>query len=445
METIASWIWNPLLSLIYIEIGIIVLLITGFAAWRHIIPALPALWKNRHQHSHTIEHERHITPWQAFLTALGAGIGVGNIAGVSTAIHLGGPGALFWMWVSALVGMSFRMCSVWLTQQYQGKDPDNLLYATPMAYLESTMKGLWAWIPAALAGLLLVKGFLTANLIQSNSVAHALQDELGASTLAIAFLLASGVAFVILGGMKKIVDASLVITPWMVTAYLGAGIIVLLSDPFRTVSTLGMVFGHAFSPYSAASGVIGYGVFQTIQFGISRGIFDHGSGMGISPFLHASNQGNPRENAFLAATVPVAETLVVSTITGLVVLSIGNWTQHNGAFLTTSSFESFYGDVGQILIMACLVVFAFTTMINWSYYAERCFQYLGGNNLVKFRWMFIFVTFCGPFFPVKFVWATGDVMIALVIIFHLFPLLYLVIIHRKEIQEDLGIITQEAD
>ncbi len=427
-----------MLSFIYLEMGLLVLILTGFAGWRYVIPALPAIWNKRYQQPEQAhDHERHIPPWRAFFTALAASVGVGNLAGVGTAIHLGGPGALFWMWVSALAGLSFRMCSVWLGLRYQGNDPESPLYATPMAYIKPFVIGSWAWVPAALAVLLMVKGFLTANLIQSNSVAHALQDELGLSNLLVAVSMAGLVAFVIMGGMRKIVDYSVTITPWMMLLYVGASLFILLSDPTRTMSILDLVVDHAFTPYSAAGGVIGYGVLQSLQFGVSRGIFSHASGIGVAPFLHASNHYSDRDNAFLAAFVPMVDTLIICSMTGLVVLSIGNWTEDNGAFLTTSAFQSFYGDTGKILIIACLVVFSFTTVINWAYYAERCFQFLGGQNVFMFRWSFILVTFCGPFFPVKIIWSAADIIIGLVIILHLFPLLYVILLHRKAINNAL--------
>ncbi len=438
MEYIARLLWNPILSLLYIEIGVLVLFLTGFIAWRRVIPALPSIWKNRHtQHKQETDHERYISPVQGFFTALGASIGVGNIAGIGTAIHLGGPGALFWVWVSALVGMSFRMCSAWLAMYYQGNDHKDVAYATPMAYLRR-LAPRWSWVPVALAALLMTQGFIASNLIQSNSVAHALKNELGISSIVVALLMSILVSIVILGGMQKIVGFSVTVTPWMVIAYLAGGVVILLSDPRHTLEILGLVFKHAFTPYSAAGGVIGYSVLQSIQFGTSRGVFSHASGIGVAPFLHASNHFSRRDNAFLAAFVPVVDTLVVCTVTGLVVLCVGDWHRNNGAFLTSSAFRSYYGTIGTLLIMSCIVVFAFTTMINWAYYAERCYQYLGGKKIKPFRWIFILVTFCGPFLPVRMIWSAADIIIGCVITIHLFPLLSLILYHRKSLVKELG-------
>lgn len=441
MDVIASWIWNPLLSFFYLEVGVLFLIFTGFVAWRRSWRGVRRAFSAPKE----VSHGRYITPTRAFVTALGASVGIGNLAGVGTAIHLGGPGALFWMWVSALVGMSFRMCSTYFAMRYRPASSDDPTFATPMAYLERFCRGPFAWLPAALAGLIMIKGFLTANLIQSNSVAHALQNDVGFSNLAVAVLMAAAVAVVVLGGVKRIVDFSVQITPWMVLIYVGAGLLILLANPATTWASLQSVFHHAFTPYSVAGGVAGYTVMQGLQYGISRGVFSHGAGIGVEPFLHASNTGNPAQNALIAAFVPVVDTLIVCTITGLVVLSSGYWLEWNGAFLTTQAYQSAYGNTGKLLIVLCLVVFAFTTIINWSYYAERCFQYLGGAKIHIFRWIFIAVTFCGPFLPVKLVWSLGDIMIALVLLLHLLPLTYITLRHLDEMRRDFASVGKADD
>lgn len=433
METIASWIWNPVLSFLYIEIGLLILFLTGFLAWKKIWFFVPTLFKKKNSalKAHREQHARYISPWQGFFTALAASVGVGNLAGVGTAIHLGGPGALFWMWVSAIVGMSFRYCSTWMAMRYQPSDPKHRLYGTPMAYLEHFFKGKLRWIPAAFALFILMNGLITANLIQSNSVAHALQNEIDNSALIVAIVMATLVGFVILGGLRKIVDSCIMITPALIGLYVSAGIIVLVSDPIATANVFNLVFTHAFNPYSAAGGVVGYTVLQTIQFGISRGIFSHGSGLGLAPFLQASNSHPPQVNASFAALVTVIDTLIICTITGVVILLNGDWHTLNGALLTTTSFSATFGAFGKSLIIICLLVFSFTTIISWSYYAERCFQYLGGKKLLDFRWFFIAVTFAGPFFPVKLIWSIADILIALVLILHLFPLIYIVLVNKE--------------
>jgi AGCS family alanine or glycine:cation symporter len=439
LELLAGWIWGPFLSYFYLVAGVLLIILSGAVAFRRVWGAAVDLFKRpaSADTGTSSDHPRHISPARGFVTALAASVGVGNVAGVATALHLGGPGALFWIWVSALVGMSFRMCSTWLAQRHQPQSADHPAYATPMAYLEPYYKGSWRWIPVALALLLLVKGFITANLIQSNSVAHALENEFAASHLIVATLMAGAVAAVILGGVKSIVNYSVQISPLMLLVYLGTGMLILLADPARSLAALQQVFAHAFAPYAVAGGAIGYSVMQTIQYGVSRGIFSHGSGLGIAPFLQAANAGDRKQNALLAALVPLVDSLLVCTVTGLVVLSSGLWQEWNGAYLTAAAFEHSLGETGRVLVVLSLVLFAFTTVVNWAYYAERCFVYLGGHSLWKFRLGFIAVTFCGPLFPVKPIWFLGDLLIAAVLLIHLLPLIQLTLLHSRDIQREL--------
>ena len=434
METLAAWIWNPLLSLIYLEVGLLFLFLTGAVAFRRTLRSFRNTWKTN---SHPSEGRR-ISHRQAFFSALAAGVGVGNLAGVATAIHLGGPGALFWMWISALVGTSFRMSSTYLAIKYGPKDPNSPLFATPMAYLERFLEKPWRHrIPLLLASLILIKGIVTANLIQANSVAHALSNDFGFSHALVAVLLSGAVILVVVGGIRQIVQYSMAIAPWMLVGYLLLGLFVLLSEPTKTVAAISSVFQYAFYPYAVGGGVAGYTVLRTMQFGISRGIFSHGSGMGIAPFLQGANNDHPAHGAFMAVVVPLVDTLVICTITGLVILSQGSWPDWTGAFLTVTSFQAVLGGAGKGLVIAALVIFAFTTIINWAYFSERCFEYLGGKNILAYRWFFAAVTFCGPFFPVAFIWSVGDVLIGLIIITHLLPLTYIVLRLRPIIMKDL--------
>ena len=295
METLASWLWNPVLSLIYIEIGLLFLLATRAAAWRGFYNEICELWRGRREDASSDGGE--VSHRHAFYAALAASVGVGNLAGVGTAIHLGGPGALFWMWVSALLGMSFRMSSVFWAVTLARRDRKSNLFATPMFYLVELIREDGKWLASGLALLLMIKGMVTANLIQANSVAHAITNEFGASTLIVALLLGSAVALVVVGGYKSILRFSSAMAPWMIAGYLLSGWAILLFTPAETLQALWSVFYYAFEPYSIVGGVAGYAVLQTMQFGISRGIFSHGSGIGIAPFWQGANRGDPAQSA----------------------------------------------------------------------------------------------------------------------------------------------------
>ena len=197
------------------------------------------------------------------------------------------------------------------------------------------------------------------------------------------------------------------------------------------------MFTYAFEPYSIIGGVTGYAVLEALQYGISRGIFSHGSGIGITPFWQGANRDHPSRSAFMAAAIPVVDTLVICTTTGLVVLTAGKWLDLTGAYLTVTSFADFLGAGGRVLVTACLVTFAYTTIINWAHFAERCFVYLGGTEIGRFRLFFAGATFVGPFLPLRPLWAMGDVLIGLMLICHLLPLTYIVIRHTGVMRIDL--------
>ena len=435
METLASLLWNPLLALIYLELGVLFLVVTRAAAWRRMFGEVRAVLSNGRGTGQ--QSDGNIPHYQAFFATLAASVGVGNLAGVGTAIHLGGPGALFWMWISALLGMSLRMSSAYWAVKLARRGDRADLFASPMLYMVSLLGERWKWLASGLALLLLIKGVVTANLIQANSVAHAISGEIGVSNLLVATLLGTAVVVVVVGGYKSVLRVSTTIAPWMILGYLLGGWTILLFQPTKTLEALGSVFYYAFEPYSIIGGVTGYAVLEALQYGISRGIFSHGSGIGITPFWQGANRDHPSRSAFMAAAVPVVDTLVICTTTGLVVLTAGKWLDLTGAYLTVTSFADFLGAGGRVLVTACLVTFAYTTIINWAHFAERCFEYLGGTEIGRFRLFFAGATFVGPFLPLRPLWAMGDVLIGLMLICHLLPLTYIVIRHTRVMRIDL--------
>jgi AGCS family alanine or glycine:cation symporter len=432
MALLAKILWNPFLCVVYLALGALFVVVTFGVAWRRAGPVLTSAWGS----SGKPRQQNQLGHREAFLAALAASVGVGNLAGVATALHLGGPGALFWMWVSALVGMHFRMAATYFAIKHQPKDPDDLAYATPMAYLERFFERA-PWLPRVVATLLLLTGVINANLIQSNSVGHTLTRDFGISPSVVGVALAVPVGAVILGGLRSIVDVSARLAPWLLLAYVGAGLVVLGADPAGTGDTLRSVFRHAFHPYPAAGGLAGYAVAATLQFGVSRGIFSHGSGMGMAPFFQAANSDHPARGAFMAAVVPVVDTLVVCTITALVILSNGFWQFWTGAHLTVSAFASALGAPGKLLVFVCLLVFAFTTVVSWAHFSERCYEYLGGTRRLGYRLCFCGVTLIGPFLPVAWVWSLGDVLIGLLLLMHLVPLTMIVLRKLPEMRADL--------
>jgi AGCS family alanine or glycine:cation symporter len=424
--------WNPFLSLFYIEMGILFLVLTRAVAWRKGIRNFLSTWKrDANDEPGIISHRK------AFLASLAATVGVGNLAGVGTAIHLGGPGALFWMGVSGALGMSFRMVSTYMSIKHQPPNPSDRVFATPMSYLNKHLTRPWLWLSTALAGLILIKGQIVANVIQSNSVNHAIQKDLHFSTVPVACFLAIAVGLVTIGGMKRIVSVSALFAPWMILAYVCAGGYILVSNPMGTLETIRSVMRYAFTPYAATGGITGYAVVQAMQFGVSRGVFSHASGIGVAPFLQGANRDHPTRAAFMAAFTPFVDTVIICTVTGLVVLQDNHWLEFTGGYLTTHAFYNSLGAGGYALVVGCLTVFAFTTIIGWAYCSEKCFLYLGGKNLRIYRWVFIAITFSGPFLPVPFVWSMADILIGLMLVVHLLPLTYILVRQIRATTRDL--------
>lgn len=276
------------------------------------------------------------------------------------------------------------------------------------------------------------------NLVQANSVAHAVHNRFGVPNSVIAVLLTVCVGLVILGGLTKIVNYCSTIAPVAIVVYVLTGLLVLISHPGQAINALGQVFSYAFVPSSVVGGVAGYTVLQAMQFGVSRGIFSHMSGMGTSAFLQAANKDTPAKGAFMSAMAPFVDTIIICTITGLVILSGDSWKHQTGAYLTASSFEAGLGFFGQIVVVASLVIFALTTILGFAHIAERCFKYLGGVNFFYYRIFFLVVIFLAPFLDLRFVWSLSDIIIAMIIIFHLIPLLFITIRNREKMCKDLN-------
>lgn len=434
IDTLAKWIWDPLLSLVYLEIGVIFLIVTRAMAWRKSFRVCARVIRT----DSSPTGDRLIPHGKALISAIAATVGIGNLAGVGTAIHLGGPGALFWMWMSALFGMSYRMASTYFAAKCQPADTSSPLFATPMAYLEKYMKGRWRFIPVLVAGLILAKGLVLYNLVQSNSLAHALYSRFDVPNIATAALLTCFVAMVVLGGLRRIVGLASAVVPWVIVLYVMAGLLILLLHPSLALKALGQVFHYAFRPYAVVGGLAGTAVLRSMQFGVSRGIFSHMSGEGVASFFQGANKEPPEMSALMAAITPFVDTVVICSITGLVILCGSDWQHETGAYLTSKSFESGLGIAGQAVVVCSLATFAFTTIVAFAHISERCYEYLGGKERLVYRLVFLSVTFLGPFAKLAFVWSLSDIIIAVLIASHLLPLLYVTLLNFRQFSEDLG-------
>ena len=364
----------------------------------------------------------------ALATSLSATLGTGNIAGVATAIYLGGPGALVWMWLAAIVGMATRYSEVVLAVRYRRQDSLGRYIGGPMYYIREGLGPRFRWLAAAFALFGMIAGFGIGNSVQANSVADGMEDVLGVPRLVTGLVLAVLVALVILGGIRRVAHVASALVPFMAVAYLVTGLIVLLAHAPQLPAALALTFESAFTGTSATGGFAGATVWAAIRFGIARGVFSNEAGLGSAPMAHASAMtDSPVRQGSIAMVGTFIDTLVVCSITGLAIIVTGAWESGvDGAPLSALAFSSTFGEFGETLVVLGLAIFAFTTLLGWSVYGERCFQYLfGDRSLLAFRLLWVLVVPIGAMASLELVWTAADIMNALMALPNLIALLLL--------------------
>ena len=375
--------------------------------------------------------EGDISHFQALMTALAATVGTGNIVGVATAIATGGPGALFWMWMTGLVGMATKYSEALLSVKYRTTDGRGDQCGGPMYYLANGIRTKWLGrgLGFFFAVFATVASFGIGNMVQSNSVADALHNSFGLQKSVTGVILAVAAGLVILGGIQSIGRFTGAFVPFMIGAYmLGSGLI-LIKFAGEIPAALALVFESAFSGTAAVGGFAGAAVRQAIRFGVARGIFSNESGLGSAGIAAAAAQTRePVRQALVSMTQTFIDTIVVCSFTGLTILVTGTWEQGlNGAPLTAAAFShGLPGEWGGYIVTISLAMFAFSTMLGWSYYGEKSIEYLMGERaIVPYRVLFIFGIFFGALRSLDFVWTVSDVMNGLMALPNLVGLLLL--------------------
>lgn len=373
------------------------------------------------------EAEGDITHFQALMTALAATVGTGNIAGVATAIAAGGPGALFWMWVTALFGMATKYAEAVLAVRFRVTSPDGTMSGGPMYYLSHGLGQRWLGI--AFAFFTAIAAFGIGNMVQSNSVADAMEASFHVDPVVTGIVLAGFTALVIIGGIYTIARTATALVPVMVVFYLLASGVVLVIN-FHTIPEVAqLILVHAFSPTAAAGGFMGATVAQTIRWGVARGVFSNESGLGSSPIAAAAARTrDPVRQALVSMTQTFIDTIVVCSFTGFAIISTGLWTSGNtGAELTTLAFSrSLPGESGGIIVALGLILFAYSTILGWCYYGEKSVEYLFGPKAIKpYRVLFVIMVAVGAFLKLNIVWTFSDIMNGLMAIPNLIGLVLL--------------------
>jgi len=364
------------------------------------------------------EDEGEISHFQALSAALSATIGTGNIAGVGTAIALGGPGAVFWMWITALFGMGLKYCEALLSLNFRTIHEDGSVSAGPMYYIE---KGLGQkWLAVLFAFFAVVASFGIGNMVQANSVAEPALNSFGIPKLATGITLGVLTLLVIIGGIKRIGQVASKLVPFMALFYIISALLIIILNIDKIGSAFSVIFAHAFTPSSAAGGFAGATVAQALRFGVARGVFSNEAGLGSAPIAHgAAKTKEPVREGLVAMVGPFIDTIVICTMTALVIVITSSYELSDaagkgltGAVLTSTAFNTGLdmGNAGQYIVSLGIIFFAFSTIISWSYYGDRSIEYLLGEKAVlPYRIIYCILIPVGAYMKIGFVWNFSDV------------------------------------
>lgn len=408
LNSLSAFIWGPFTLTLLLGVGVYLTVGLKFIPWRKTIPyAFGLLVKGRRAGG-----KGEIPPFQALMTAMSATIGTGNIAGVATAIFLGGPGAIFWMWITALIGMATKYAEAVLAVKYRQTDASGKYVGGPMYYIKNGLAPHWAWLAFLFALFGAIAAFGIGNMVQSNSVADALHSNFSVSTHITGAVIALLAGLVILGGIKRIGAVAGKLVPLMAIAYIAGSLVIIIANINQVPGALRVIADSAFNGAAAAGGFAGAGIMLAIQMGVARGIFSNEAGLGSAPIAHAAAQtDNPVRQGIIGMLGTFIDTIIVCTMTALVIIISGVWTSgETGAGLSSLA----YGNAlpfGEYIITFGLVVFAFTTILGWSYYGERCAEYIFGAKIIlPYRIVWIVAVFIGASQKVNFIWLLADVM-----------------------------------
>ncbi|HFI2471878.1 TPA: alanine/glycine:cation symporter family protein [Streptococcus suis] len=434
MQNINNLVWGPPLLLLLVGTGVYLTLRLGVFQ----IGKLPTAFRLIFSSDQSGQGD--VSSFAALCTALAATVGTGNIVGVATAITTGGPGALFWMWVAAFFGMATKYAEGFLAIKYRTKDANGQAAGGPMHYITLGMGQKWK----PLAVFFAISGVLVALLgmgtfSQVNSIASSMSASFGLAPQLVSIVTAISIAFFIFGGIEKISDVSTKIVPFMAILYILASVTVLALHWEQLLPTLALVFKSAFTPAAAVGGFVGATVQQAIQRGIARGVFSNESGLGSAPIAAAAAKSdNPVEQGLISMTGTFIDTLIICTLTGLTILVTGQWSVEGlaGAPLTQAAFASVFGQPGALALTISLVLFAYTTILGWSYYGERCIEFLfGTKSILPYRLVFVAMVALGGFLKLDLIWTIADIVNGLMALPNLIALLALSPVIIKETRQ----------
>lgn len=424
LEQVSGVVWGPAMLALLLGTGLFLTIGLRGMPIRRIGYGLRQILLGRHAGD---QDEGEITPFQALSTSLSATIGTGNIGGVATAIALGGPGAVFWMWMTALVGMATKYAEALLAVKYREVDEEGRYVGGPMYYIKNGLSGRWKWLGTLFALFAMVAAFGIGNTVQANAVADVVETNLAISPWITGVILAVLVFMVIIGGIRRIAQLTEKLVPLMALIYILGALAVILWNLPDVPAALTQIVSDAFTGSAASGGFAGAGVWAVIRFGVARGIFSNEAGLGSAPIAHAAARTNdPVRQGTVGMMGTFIDTIVVCTMTALVIVLTGAWqTGESGAGLTSLAFgEGIPG--GNWVVTLGMLLFAFTTIVAWSYYGERCAEFLFGVGVIMpYRYLWVVLLVVGAVANLELIWLIADVLNALMAIPNLIALLAL--------------------
>lgn len=423
LNQIDSLVWGPPLLILLVGTGLYLTLRLRLLQISRLSRAFRLIFVSGE------DHHGDVSSFAALCTALAATVGTGNIIGVATAIKVGGPGALFWMWLAAFFGMATKYAEGLLAIKYRSKDAHGAVAGGPMHYILLGMGEKWR----PLAIFFAVAGVLVALLgigtfTQVNSITEAMHNTIQLPSAVTASILAILVTLVIFSGIQSIARVSTKVVPFMAAIYILGTVTVLAVNLDRLLPTLQLVFSSAFSQTAAVGGFAGASMRMAIQNGVARGVFSNESGLGSAPIAAAAAKTKePVEQGLISMTGTFIDTLIICSLTGLTILVTGVWnSDFNGVRLTQAAFSTIFSSFGPVLLTIFLVLFAFTTILGWNYYGERCFEFLFGVKYIRlYRIIFVAMVLLGGFIELEAVWVIADIVNALMALPNLIALLVL--------------------
>ena len=425
VNDINGLVWGPPMLVMILGVGLFLSIGLKLMPIMKLGAGFRLMWSGRARGD---DDDGDIPPFQALMTALSATVGTGNIAGVATAVFLGGPGALFWMWLTALVGMATKYSEAVLAVRFREVDERGNHVGGPMYYIRNGLGSKWAWLGVLFAVFASIAAFGIGSTVQANSVADVLATNFNLPHWVTGVILMVLVGMVLIGGIKRIGQVASALVPFMAVSYVLIGLIVLAINANAIPDAISMVFSYAFSPAAAEGGFAGAAVWAAIRFGVARGIFSNEAGLGSAPIAHAAAQTkNPVKQGMVAMLGTFIDTIIVCSITGLVIITSGAWTSgETGAALTSLAFETGLPGFGNYVVAIALAIFAFTTIIGWSFYGERSIEFLFGvKAIVPYRVLWIIAIPVGATVNLGFIWLVADTLNAMMALPNLIALLLL--------------------